>query len=145
MDISVDSWVYCVLMSEAWQWERPDTLGSRIRFLRESFRLSARAAAIACGVGDDQTWRNWERGTHTPSADKVKKIAERFEGRTEDHVNRLAAWLAFGGALPPAPRPRSPFSLTVTLSDSDAPKRPGKSRTRRNSVYNSAGSLTAVA
>ena len=131
-------------MSAQWQWERPDTLGSRLRFLRESFGLKARTAAMAVGF-DDQSWRNWEAGIHAPSADKVERIARRFEGRSEDDAKRLAAWIAFGGPLPPHPQPSDPFVSPITKSDPPVLKRPGKARTRRNSVYNSAGRVPVAA
>jgi len=131
-------------MSAEWQWERPDTLGSRLRFLRESFGLKARSAAMAVGF-DDQSWRNWEAGIHAPSPEKVERIARRFEGRGEDEAKRLAAWLAFGGALPPRPEPRDPFAATNTGSDERAPKRRRKSPTHRNLVYSSVPRNSTIA
>jgi DNA-binding XRE family transcriptional regulator len=114
-------------MSAEWQWERPDTLGSRLRFLRESFGLKAATAAMAVGF-DDQSWRNWENGVHTPSPEKVERIARRFEGSGEEEAKRLAAWLAFGGPLPPAPQPSDPFTMTNMGRDVARTENPKKRR-----------------
>jgi hypothetical protein len=91
-----------------WTWERPDTFGSRLRFLRGAFALSADAAGLACGF-NGQSWRNWESGVHKCSGENIRQIVERFEGRP-DQARVLAGWLVAGGPLPEQPKPPTPFA-----------------------------------
>lgn len=91
----------------AWQWERPDTPGERLKLLRETFDLSARAAALACGVSD-QTWRNYEHDDRLPGTTAIA-IAMRFES-DGDRARNLAQWLLSGGQMPARPEPPFPFT-----------------------------------
>lgn len=94
-------------MTTAWQWERLDTAGERLRLLRGHFDLSPRSAALACGISD-QTWRNYEHEDRIPPNAAIV-IAMRFE-RDGDRARNLAQWLLNGGQMPPRPEPPYPFA-----------------------------------
>lgn len=120
---------------QAWPWEQADTAGKRLKLLRQSFDLSAAAAAFACGI-DDQTWRNYERGTHKIPVERLQAIVERFEGRAE-RTRDLAGWLTLGGQMPPLPEPTFPFSkttgsdLTTRSADKSTAKRASDGKSSR--------------
>lgn len=104
--------------SAEWSWERADDFfPTRLRFLRESFGLSAKAAAMACGL-DDQAWRNWESRLNGTSQDTIAKIAARFESRP-DKATLLAGWLILGGPLPERPQPAAPFVSPVKTTPAE--------------------------
>ena len=115
-----------------------DTFPVRLRLARiHANDISIEVAAARCGI-KPATWSTWERGVHKPPHFEamVKAIASGLD------VDEM--WLRDGGPLAPDPGPGDPPPIT-TLSDRAGPKRPGKARTRRNSVYNSAGSLSVAA
>lgn len=105
-------------MTTAWQWERPDTPGERLRLLREAFGLSSRAAAMAVGFSD-QTWRNYEYDDKIPPKMAIV-IAMRFE-HDGDRARDLAQWLLSGGLMPPRPEPPHPFTARASARRSGKP------------------------
>lgn len=97
-------------MTTAWQIDKRDSLGSRLRILRLEFGLSANAAAAAVGGMTNQTWTNYETGnTAKPDANKLWAIVRRFEGRP-DKRSLLFSWLMDGGPQPERPEPEFPFT-----------------------------------
>lgn len=98
-------------MTTAWQWERSDTAGERLKLLREAFDLSPRSAALACGISD-QTWRNYEHEDRITATGAIV-VAMRFE-RDGDRARNLAQWLLSGGRMPPRPEPPYPFAARGT-------------------------------
>ena len=54
-----------------------ETIGDRIRRLREANRLKLREVGIACGVSP-QAVSNYEQGLSTPSTERISALAELF-------------------------------------------------------------------
>ena len=112
----------------------PLTLGVRLYVSLQYAEVSRDDIAAHLGV-NPATISRWmhDNFIRPPSRGNLLAWADRCGVRAD--------WLIDGiGEMPTPPA----FPRPVTVSDSTGPKRPGKARTRRNSVYNSAG-LTAVA